>query len=34
MLFLCYKNYKKLVKSDIADLKNTGGRFGGAITAA
>ena len=29
-----YKNYKKLVKSDIADLKNTGGRFGGAITAA
>ena len=29
-----FKNYKKLVKSDIADLKNTGGRFGGAITAA
>ena len=29
-----HKSYKKLVKSDIADLKNTGGRFGGAITAA
>ena len=29
-----FKSYKKLVKSDIADLKNTGGRFGGAITAA
>jgi leucyl aminopeptidase len=29
-----FQNYKKLVKSDIADLKNTGGRFGGAITAA
>ena len=29
-----HKSYKKLVKSDIAELKNTGGRFGGAITAA
>ena len=29
-----FQSYKKLVKSDIADLKNTGGRFGGAITAA
>ena len=29
-----FKSYKKLIKSDIADLKNTGGRFGGAITAA
>jgi leucyl aminopeptidase len=26
--------YKKLIESDIADMKNTGGRFGGAITAA
>ena len=26
--------YKKLIDSDIADMKNTGGRFGGAITAA
>jgi leucyl aminopeptidase len=26
--------YKKLIKSDIADMKNTGGSFGGAITAA
>ncbi len=27
-------DYKKLIDSDIADMKNTGGRFGGAITAA
>ena len=26
--------YRKLIKSDIADMKNTGGSFGGAITAA
>ncbi len=26
--------YGKLIKSDIADLKNTGGRYGGSITAA
>ena len=29
-----HKGYKKLIESDIADMKNTGGRFGGAITAA
>ena len=29
-----YSDYKKLVESDIADMKNTGGRYGGAITAA
>jgi leucyl aminopeptidase len=28
------EEYKKLNKSDIADVKNTGGRYGGAITAA
>jgi leucyl aminopeptidase len=28
------QSYKKLIKSDIADMQNTGGRFGGAITAA
>ncbi len=28
------KSYKSLIKSEIADMKNTGGRFGGAITAA
>ena len=27
------KSYKKLIKSDIADVKNIGGRYGGAITA-
>lgn len=27
-------DYKDLIKSDVADLKNTGGRAGGAITAA
>jgi leucyl aminopeptidase len=26
--------YRDLIKSDIADLKNTGGRYGGSITAA
>ena len=26
--------YAELIKSDIADIKNTGGRYGGAITAA
>ncbi len=26
--------YREFIKSDVADLKNTGGRFGGAITAA
>ncbi len=26
--------YADLIKSDIADIKNTGGRFGGAVTAA
>ncbi len=29
-----YDEYKDLNKSDIADIKNTGGRWGGAITAA
>ena len=29
-----YSGYKNLIESDIADMKNTGGRFGGAITAA
>ena len=29
-----YDDYKELNKSDIADIKNTGGRYGGAITAA
>lgn len=28
-----HKEYKKLIKSDIADLKNTGGRNAGTITA-
>ncbi len=27
-------DYKEMIKSDIADIKNTGGRWGGAITAA
>jgi Leucyl aminopeptidase len=27
-------SYKSLIKSNRADMKNTGGRFGGAITAA
>jgi leucyl aminopeptidase len=29
-----WDDYHELIKSDIADLKNTGGRAGGAITAA
>jgi leucyl aminopeptidase len=29
-----YDEYEKLIKSDVADVKNTGGRWGGAITAA
>jgi len=29
-----FDEYEKLVKSDIADVKNLGGRWGGAITAA
>jgi len=29
-----YEEYKEQNKSDIADIKNTGGRWGGAITAA
>lgn len=29
-----FDEYEKLVKSDIADVKNAGGRWGGAITAA
>lgn len=29
-----YGDYSDLIKSDIADIKNTGGRGGGAITAA
>jgi len=29
-----YKEYKEQNKSDVADIKNTGGRYGGAITAA
>ena len=29
-----YEQYKELNKSDVADIKNVGGRYGGAITAA
>ncbi len=29
-----YKPYRKLIESDVADLKHTGGRYGGAIIAA
>ena len=29
-----YDEYKEQIKSDIADIKNIGGRYGGAITAA
>jgi leucyl aminopeptidase len=29
-----YDEYKELNKSDVADIKNSGGRYGGAITAA
>jgi leucyl aminopeptidase len=28
-----FAEYEKQIKSDIADVKNTGGRWGGAITA-
>ncbi len=29
-----FEEYKEQYKSDVADVKNTGGRYGGAITAA
>jgi leucyl aminopeptidase len=29
-----YEEYKEQNKSEVADIKNSGGRFGGAITAA
>ncbi|MFC1929403.1 leucyl aminopeptidase [Chloroflexota bacterium] len=29
-----YDDYKELIKSDVADIKNIGNRYGGAITAA
>jgi leucyl aminopeptidase len=29
-----WEEYAKLIKSDVADMKNSGGRWGGAITAA
>lgn len=29
-----YKEYRELIKSDVADIKNSGGREGGSITAA
>jgi leucyl aminopeptidase len=29
-----YKPYRKLIESDVADMKHTGGRYGGAIIAA
>ena len=29
-----WDEYKELIKSDVADMKNTGGRAGGTITAA
>ncbi len=29
-----YDDYKESIKSDVADIKNTGNRYGGAITAA
>jgi leucyl aminopeptidase len=29
-----HEDYKEQMKSDVADIKNTGGRYGGAITAA
>jgi len=29
-----FEEYESLIKSDVADVKNTGGRWGGAITAA
>jgi leucyl aminopeptidase len=27
------KDYRKKIDSDVADIKNTGGRYGGALTA-
>ena len=32
--FPMYGEYKELNKSDVADIKNTGGRYAGTITAA
>jgi leucyl aminopeptidase len=29
-----FDDYEKLIKSDVADVKNVGGRWAGAITAA
>ena len=29
-----YEEYEDLIKSDVADIKNVGGRWAGAITAA
>ncbi|MFI5264650.1 MAG: hypothetical protein ACHQM6_09055, partial [Candidatus Kapaibacterium sp.] len=29
-----YEEYEELIKSDVADIKNVGGRWAGAITAA
>ena len=29
-----FDEYKELIKSDVADIKNVGNRYGGAITAA
>jgi leucyl aminopeptidase len=29
-----WDDYKELIKSDVADVKNSGGRWGGAATAA
>ena len=29
-----WDDYKELIKSDVADMKNSGGRAGGTITAA
>ena len=28
-----FKEYGEMIKSDLADIKNVGGKFGGAITA-
>ena len=32
--FPMFDEYKEFIKSDIADIKNTGGRYAGPITAA
>ena len=29
-----FEEYERLIKSDVADVRNTGGRWAGAITAA